>query len=494
MKKQISTVDRELLGASLLLLWLPFFFLCFYAYPALDDFGESTWVDLWASQKGRYLGYTGRFIGSLMQAFNPWHWQSLSAYHISAGLRIVLFILCAHALFRAINHCRLAASHRELIILQILFSGSFLAGLSSPAEFFYWYSASVIYLVPLSVLLLSTAMLVNQFQARKRGGIYGIAYGVGFFYVSGNVEMLPLLVLSITAPTIVYAHYRSSDLVRPLCVIFAITLVGLCINLLAPGNSVRQTQMHTATRTSDLLGFMGEVLLHMANASAMWCRDAYVMLPALLSAPVFWKLGRRGLRLPNPILIAATMMYCLVVLYIGPLWGLGFTVGRVENLCLFFFLLGLYAFVASATVRVEALANAGRMVAIAGIVAASVMCLALGLVLVPGENKVFLAYRELLNGKADAYVRSEQQRAEKIKNYVSEDVVVPPLSAVAHSLAPKVISLEHGGEDVLAENPRDWWGNNALAAYYGKRSLWVQKLSLGTECPSLRCREYLGSE
>ena len=462
------------LGAALLALWLPFFLLCLFAYPALDDFSESTWGSLWESQRDRYLGYTGRFAGTLLQALNPLHWDSLAAYRAGAGLRIALFIFSAHVFLRATNRSVVTASPRGLLVLQTLVWTAFLSALPSPPQLFFWHSASVLYLFPLAVLLLLLALLVNQCQGRYRGPTASFALGAGFFFVAGTVEVLPLLVLTFAVPALARAWRRSPGWVRPLSIVIVVTLAGLSINLLAPGNDVRQAQMDASSRTSDLPGLASLVISRAARSCVQWGGRLDVVVPALLVAPLFWRLGRRGLRLPNPLAIAGATILGLVVVYCVPLWGLGFSPVRVRNVALFAFVMGLFAFVAAATVRLAAVARRGRTLGL-GILILVAIGTAVGVVRVPAENKVILAYRDLVSGTAASYERAERRRAEAIRAAEDTDVVVPPLKTIAHSLVPKVVRLKHGGEDVLAEDPRCWWGNNNYARYFGKTSLRVQQ-------------------
>lgn len=462
------------LGAALLALWLPFFLLCLFAYPALDDFSESTWSSLWESQRDRYLGYTGRFAGTLLQALNPLHWDSLAAYRVGAGLRIALFAFCVHVFLCAMNRSILTVSPRGLLVLQTLVWTAFLSALPSPSQLFYWHSASVLYLFPLAVLLLLLALLVNQCQGRYRGPTASFALGAGFFVVAGTVEVLPLLVLTFAVPALARAWRRSPEWVRPLSIAVVATLAGLCINLLAPGNDVRQAQMDASSRASDLPRLASLTISGAGRSCVRWGSRLDVVVPALLVAPVFWRLGRRGLRLPHPVVIAGATILGLVVLYWAPLWGLGFTPVRVRNVALFAFVMGLFAFVAAATVRMAAVARGGRALGL-GVLILVAIGTAVGVVRVPGDNKVILAYRELVSGTAASYERAEQRRADAIRAAEDPDVVVPPLETIAHSLVPKVVRLRHGGEDVLAEDPADWWGNNNYARYFGKTSLRVQQ-------------------
>lgn len=450
----------------LIAIWAPFFWLCAYATPALDDFAEAQWGDFWTLQLSRYRGYTGRFVGSALQALTPWHWQSLVGYRLSALARLLLLVSALGMLGVALNRAWLRATTTELLYLACLFSIALLANFPSPAQFFYWYSSSVIYLVPFAVLLSSVSLLLPGASTWRRPVRLTVA-GLGFFYVAGNVEMLPVLVLALGVPLVIthrgrpWVRERSTEL----WTVLAVTGVGLAINLAAPGNRTRIAEMHVVERSQDLLGFASRLADQVIHCFVTWSLDRYTLLAALLATPVFWRLARRGLPHLRPSVAAGLWVYAQVVLIAVPLWGLGFLVERAAALAFCFFVLGLFA--CSAAVVVDLARRYGeRPTALALVLAASALCT----LTLPSHNQIRRAYGELTSGWVARYAAAERQRAELTIHAATPDVVVPPLGAVSQLVAPITIQTRFG-EDVLAETPAQWWGNNLYATFYGKRTL-----------------------
>jgi len=463
-------------GLLLLACWVPFLALCAYSYPALDDFREASWTSFWDVQRIRYVTYTGRFTGSLIQALNPLHWHSLSAYRWSAVLRLLVLLAAIHALIRTVQRHYLGGTRGDILILEALFSISLLSGLPAPAEFFFWYSASVIYLLPLAILLFSVSLLIhaNHSDDRVVRCRCTAASAVGLAWVAGSVEMLPILVIGLGAPAQLVSAMRRNKPSSMLAVAVLVTTVGLSTNLLAPGNRGREIQMKTAQRSASPLAFVWSVEHLLARYMGRWCRTRTIVLPAILSGVLFRHMGCRGLLPLSPALVAVAVAYSIFLLLAGPLWGLGFMVGRVENVCFFAFVLGLYLFVACSVARVEDLAcrRHGARHILAGLAISSVIELQFegGR---ESPNSIARAYGEWSTGLAAAYESAETTRVEEVRAQAAADAVVQPLDAISRSLVPSVIRLRSGREDTLAERPEQWWGNNNYAHYLGKRTLRV---------------------
>lgn len=490
---------RLAIAGAIVLLWLPFLLLSGYATPALDDFLESAWGPAWASrapalvnghtmtwagvQRARYVGYTGRVAGSAVQALNPWHWRSIVGYRLSAVLRILLFIASLSMFAGALNRAWLGATQGELLYLGAIFSFALLATHPAPAEFFYWYSASVIYCVPLSVLLCSTALLVRRRRGTGRGRARLVVACAGFFYVSGNVEMLPCLVLALAVPLAATAAWLRRPWGRDVALVAVVTASGLAVNAVSPGNAVRAAQMHTLARSVEPTALLSDIASYTLRSAGHFFRERSTLLAGLLATPVFLRLARRRLRIPSPPLVAGVGAYGLLALYALPLWGLGFSVGRVEAVAWFFFLLAFFALVASTAVVVE------RWLDLVGIRRSTAIVLPLLLgatvaVFVLARQRtdtIALAVRELVDGTAAEFADASAKRLRWAEDTPCGDIVAPSLGTVSRMLAPVVIETPHG-LDVMAAHPDGWWSNNLYAQAHGKRTFRVG-------VPPLSCAE-----
>jgi hypothetical protein len=454
-----------LCALAIALLWLPFLLLSAYATPALDDFIESQWGDFWSVQLWRYRTYTGRFAGSALQNLTPWHWRSLAGYRVSACVRILMLMAALGFFGWALNRAWLKATTTELLYLGCLVSLALLTNLPSPAQFFYWYSASVIYLVPFAVVLIATALLLEDGVPWPRRVRVALA-ALGFFLVSGTVEMLPVVVIAAGAP-LAFVH-RGRPWARDVAWMVGVSAAGLAISALAPGNYLRAEQMEATRRARDLVAFSADLGTSVLRIFGDWTTQRYPIVAVLLAAPVFWRRAGHGLSHVPPLVAAAAWLGSALVAYAVPFWGLGFAVGRVEALTFCVFVLGLFAWSSAVVVRLQrrwAATGRGPM--------APVLVLAL-LVLatqaLPHRNGIRRAYRELTSGRAAVYAEAERRRADLTRHAPSADVTVPVLDTVSPLVAP-VVQLTRFGEDVLAATPEEWWSNNFYAAFYGKRTL-----------------------
>lgn len=218
----------------------------------------------------------------------------------------------------------------------------------TPASGMYWYNGAVHYvfmqgfvnlMVAFSVLLLLAAG-----RAAKSALVgYSICAAVATLMASGanftttllNVELA--VILELAAVILWKKSHNKKYLLNTIP--FAVSVIGFLVNVLAPGNAVRQASFTQGT-------FLGTVLRsfsYSASQAVLWI-DIFVILMLLMLLPMILKaVSRTDFRFPCPILVIAGC-YCLYASMFAPgfyAFGGGEPLSRNQNICKMFLLICL---------------------------------------------------------------------------------------------------------------------------------------------------------
>jgi hypothetical protein len=227
------------LSAAAALALLPFVLLGAYAFPSADDYCLATQAKgrFWEMQWEHYVGWTGRYAASLLQALaNQWDLSRTYApvAHATIGATFLAFLVLAAA----------PGDQRRgaLIATAAVATAVFVGGLPSTVEAFYWMPSSLTYQWGLIAFVGWLALLVRLARpvatSRRRIALRTLAVLLTMLLPGFNEVTMPIVFATLGA-LIVLGRRDGSTPDRFLLVLLAIAAVAAAVALLAPGNAAR---------------------------------------------------------------------------------------------------------------------------------------------------------------------------------------------------------------------------------------------------------------
>ncbi|MBS1615556.1 MAG: hypothetical protein JST06_05500 [Bacteroidetes bacterium] len=226
-------------------LMMPLVYAGFYAHPSgADDFSYATWSHFQSGFTRLYLGFGGRYFSTLLVLLGPLHWHSILGNRLACLLILIGFLGTYYSFiksllirFTTIGNAW-AGSLAAITVLVIL------NHMSSPDESFFWYTAAVTYTVP-AILFAWLMMLLMRLETSPKSGLRLTAYLLALAICGGN-EMISLLLLCLLwALWLGYKKQGFDSFARFYRNLFLLSIMGLTIFLISPGNYVRiGTQRH----------------------------------------------------------------------------------------------------------------------------------------------------------------------------------------------------------------------------------------------------------
>lgn len=371
-------------------------------------------------------------------------------------------------------HKLLGATRRQAAIIGICFGIAFTQLLPSPVEGFYWWTGAVYYTLFYGVDLVLYALLaceVFDTETVPHPGRRALRLGV-MVLSSVTVGGANLAAALLTAMVYVLAVGTALLLKRkvwPILVPCAAFFAAFAVNVLAPGNQIRQ-----AVNTKASVPWA--IQYSFAYGWDYLCRwfSPFLLLMLLFLAPLLWSLAKRqkwDFRCPQ---LFALGSYCLFSALFCPILYAESAVypvpGRYEDILYYtyvilltanlFYLMGWVSHKIGGGAAAAAGDNEQRY--------PLVRCLALALLLaaafvVFGDDMKLTSYyalRDLRNGNAASYYATAQQRFAMLADAEQKDVALPRFTQ-----RPYVLYF-----DDIPDDP-EYWMNEDMAAYYDKDSV-----------------------
>lgn len=355
-----AAVQKRWLRRFILLvvvLLLPVAVLALYARPSADDYVyaarthavvQQYGMDLprliaaaWQTTVYFFQNWQGLYVSGFVLALQPAIFGN-QWYGLTLPCVVLPLFLCLYAASRIIVYRLEPAQKRLPLALAILLLFAFVEGMPSPVEGLYWFNGAMNYLPYFALAILNAALmfalLLPRSTSRRRqigfmvaGVLLGLVIGGGH-QVVGELNLLLLL-----AGTILAMRRRNFRV----CPALVAALIGLLVNVTAPGTRVRTDGFAQA-------GFLEAVIKSFALAAMQWIRWLDVPLLCLL---LLLALPARHLAqsqvLPDRFFRhpwvgpAATfvLMWAMIFLPSYTMGGIG--AGRLLNVVWMTFLLGL---------------------------------------------------------------------------------------------------------------------------------------------------------
>lgn len=476
-----------LMVAILVVSLIPLLWISFYSFPMADDFSFSRIVrDAWdkshnlpavagvlfSSIVDNFFHWQGSYFSTLLGSVQPAllgeHMYFLTAWILIGATVLATFLLT----FSVCHHVFKQSGYEIPTIIACVILLMFIQWIPSPVQGFFWWDGAIVYVGVQMLFIASLAGIIRCLVNGRMPAITVVLLSLSAFLVGGGNYITALLQCELLFLLLLYAFWAKKNIRLKLVLVFAFAAAGLLINVLAPGNSYRQS-------TYTPMALLPSIKISFATAfrhSCLWLPRIAVGLLFLL--PFLWMLPlqdacKKVWLLPTAIILC----FCLHASMYEPSF---FATGikgeqRIDNICFYMFILQsvLCAYLAIQLIKwkwkkryenIEVSCQSKKWIRCIALVSALVI--ALTGVLVIYEFKVHQltlssasAMVSLLKGKAHEYRRVCFERLSILKS--DEANVVLPL----HVDPPYVLMWA----DIQADPT--YWVNTTLAEYYGKESV-----------------------
>ena len=494
--KNAAQKTRLIMLTAMIISLIPMFLIARYDYMGADDYSYSiltrhAWVEthnffslaaaFFRQIRKSYMTWQGSYTCIILSALQP---GVLNEHFYGIGPVILLLLLVGSSFYS----CRILMGelldHKEagdisaasIVILCTQIPPHTLQG-------FYWWNGAVNYLPFFCLLMVLTARCARVFfldKASVRDFI--ITAFLAFLAAGGNYVVTLVIVeasvLFFLLELLLKAHTR-----RYAFGIMMVSLVGMALNLLSPGNFVRM-----GSYSQEPLGVVESIRLSIRYGLA-FCSDQMTVLfwlCILIPVPFFIsadhsRIEEKIRKIPSVLFIVA--LFLLLASSFSPTMMIEHSEGprRAQNarffMWVFFSILSEVFFVCKFMIAIkgdedgpEVIANLKRIFRKTGlrsfyIAIGFLAFINLDYSMVPRENRDMIscisATRSLLIGEAQAY---GQEMEERYKAFHSDekDIVVPVIRN-----HPKLVYFSEFDMDPSADD----WKNRDMAEYYYKNSI-----------------------
>lgn len=429
-----------------------------------------------------YKGWQGCFSINFLDCFNPTFFHENNTWMTPV---IMLLVLMASKYF-FVHICMKTffdAGPREIISIWAVYM--FLVVQTMPAmnEAIFWYSGAIAYTVPEALFLVFFAILIRREKKDKKHAFgYTIFMTIFAFLLGGGQYTLVLEAMIWYVLYLIYVGFRYKKISLGRVLIGISLIAGSIINIMAPGNRVRQTS------ASGGMGAIKAVLysfVYMLRHFRIWITPMF-LLCILLSIPIIWRiLGKSKIKwkfaYPLPVVLFS---FCILAsCFTAPLYGLSdVSSGRLQNQLQGFFYLIIYfdLFYILGRLRFQATIKDGfprditTAVEILGKYRQHYLWAVLAMVLLvwvgTGDKNTFnsiSALRSVVIGEAGQFYAENEDRLQQYKDSSISVVKVEPYSVQPHLLFLSDLDEEDGG---------NYWVNESVAAYYGKEKVLLRNI------------------
>lgn len=484
---------RAILLLLLVISLLPMMRIAFYNHSSVDDFRygvlthqawEETHSIFTVLQKAleqtaiTFRNWQGSYAAVPLFALQPAIFGE-GCYWASFFILVGTYLLAAFTSLRRVCKAFLPeVDKRAADSLAALYCLMTLQRMPVPVEAFYWWNGSVYYFFFHALFLVQLANLLVLHQRREKGRAHPwllVASLILAILLSGSNYVTALTTLEILALMLGYQFWRKHPARGQLLAVFLTGLAGFAVNVLAPGNAVRQAE----SPQSNPLWAVTHAFIEGWNHIVEWTGVPLLLFLAalfvLLWAVPTTKLFARWWVLP---LITALMLLIYASGFVPSLYAISWKgPGRARDLC--FLLWTMACILAMLSVQdglrrlkrryphnrwLNALQTLRPRLALPCLALCGLLLAAdVGISFMTGDRTRYTsesAVHSLLSGDAAAYDMVIQDRME----ILAGDDPNPILPEFWQTVPPLLFF------DDLRDNPTDW-RNYEMSRYFHKETI-----------------------
>lgn len=462
---------------------LPLLVISFYNFPSADDFSFT--IDIYKSLNSNglaglivalfnnikhfYFNWQGTFTAIAIMSLQPSLFD-VNLYFITTFVLLGFFIWGTFSLCKTICCDYLHLDKYYYKIIAILISTICIQGLPSLVQGFYWWNGAIYYTFFFSLSLLQISNILKYLKYDKRKNfvlafvLTFLVAGSNFVTVSNQVIMMTMFMIFL----FVKKHPKRYQMLGIAILLYVVA----AFNLLAPGNSVRQS-------LNANMGFFPAIIASIKAFTTnvgSWCNFytlVYIVAVVLLLYKSYEKINF-SFKYP----FAVTIMICgvLSALYMPPLYAMSnIGAGRLVNIIYYSYIWGfiilIYYWVGyfrnTLFVNKQQLKLEKTLISTLFNKSFILLCLFLlaNVMWVIGyRNNIssYTAFKSLMTGEASTY---KKEMLERYDLYQDKDIKVVKLKPL--TVKPKALF----SSDVTT-NP-DYWVNDAVRQYFDKKKVYI---------------------
>lgn len=467
---------------------MPVLLLGRYNYPCADDFGFSAyshiaWVETrsvfqvlkgaWHTVAERWIGWQGTFSSIFVMALQPAIWGE-GAYclvpWIMIGAMVASTLFLLFVFFIRILHTPKSV-FVSVSMIYLIFA---LQCMVDKTQGFFWFNGAAHYMIPHSMaLFLMGVLLLLATEERRRPFRLILACFLAVFTGGSNYITALLAAVLFVGALILLLFYRKKKESALLALPFLFFLAAFALNVLAPGNAVRQETMEFRP------GIIKSILLSfyycVEYVSETWFDWTYLLF-VLALLPFLWEavkaVGKR-FSYPCPLLVFGASYCLLSAMFTPSLFATGIAGGgRIFNIIFLDFLLlvivNLFYTMGwlyrhghlSDSASGSCLERRNTKIYLCGVLLLTGF---IGILYTAANPDYFTsasACHSLLTGEAAAYGKEGEDRTQALR-MAEEDTI----SLERFTTHPYLLFFSD-----IEESPDDW-KNKSMARYYQKQSI-----------------------
>lgn len=501
MELSVAKVRKIVIGVLAISL-IPMIIISFYNHPSADDFGVAlTASKTWNATHNPVL-VVMKALGSLPEWYMEWMgaYTSLSIMFLSPHVfgerwyALCTPLLVGFTIFSVVYFCRKLFSvfsdkKEEADIVAVVVSLIILQRPVHAIQAFYWWCGSVNY-VPCFGMMIMASVVMARLAYGKPAGKRELAFGIIMsFLASGGSPVIALVNVELMVVLFIASLIQQKRVNVGGALITLFGIIGFIINVVAPGNGVREATFQHGEEWSVSYVILRSVKLGYEYFAGWMTPMTLLLLAAMI--PVIWHAYRedsgqtcKGVEIP--VFVWAVGLFLLYASSFTPSLYVEHDVGprRCQNVRLFMAILLVIVLETMIVVRIKrklfrtAGENAIEKIntwackqiipaLVIGVIALSATRLVWEVFPKDVENEYLTsvcAARSLLKGEAQQYHRDRMERLEIL---LSDE-----MNPVFEALDTYPVLLYYASFE-LSPDSSDW-RNRDMAEYYGKETISVR--------------------
>lgn len=239
---------KNIINVLLPLAYIPYVVICIYNNPNADDFvyGHIALTKYFpAAWWEQYMTWTGRYSANVFVLLGPLKWQSFTLYKLFPLL--LIFFTWFSVYFLQKNLFQKVLDRKEGVIITHGVVLLFIFNMPILSEGLYWYTGAVTYLLGCIFFTCYVGSLIRFYQGKwigKNQFVHIFILTVFLLFCMGFNEVLMLLIVVFNLVVCIVVLIYKLKCQKITFYLLCITMLGVALVFMAPGNSVRINQFH----------------------------------------------------------------------------------------------------------------------------------------------------------------------------------------------------------------------------------------------------------